>query len=292
MLKLILKGGLGNQMFQYAALYSLSKQLATDYILDLSFIKNRLPIPGFTSREYDLNVFNLDLAETTLLHNSLLDTYISYPIEKTLFKLNLFCVYVERDPYIFDSKLFNIPINSYMEGYFNNYKYFSKYSSDILNIYNTAKLADPKFERIEKRIIDTNSVSINIRKGDYTNKKNSQVYVQLGTRYYQKAIAEIKKRIKEPHFFIFSYDDPGDFKSVLGLKPNEYTYLGKEYAGYKFKTYLRLISLCKHNIISNSTFAFWGAYLNKNKQKVVVCPIKWAKNGWVDFSVPSEWIGL
>ncbi|PIS22345.1 hypothetical protein COT50_02490, partial [candidate division WWE3 bacterium CG08_land_8_20_14_0_20_41_10] len=103
----------------------------------------------------------------------------------------------------------------------------------------------------------------------------------------KSAVGIIRENIENPKFFVFSYDDPEWIKDVLEFKSEELVIVDKKYAGDRFKTYLRLISLCKHNIISNSTFAFWGAWLNENPNKVVVCPKTWVKGK--EFEVPKEY---
>ena len=295
MIKLILKGGLGNQMFQYATAYSIAKQNKYKLEIDLSFLKNRIPIPGFTVRNYDLDLFNVSNYTFTLFKNDLLDRYLAYPIEKLAIKSGIFKSFQEKDIYSFEKGVFEINDNTYIEGYFNNYKYFDKYSVDIKNIFNTDKLFDNSFKEIENIINSTNSVSLNIRRGDYLNTKHKNIFVFLDANYYRQAISKIRKNVKNPHFFIFSYDfsenDDSYFINKLGLQKEEITLLGKRYTGDRFKTYLRLISLCKHNIMANSTFSFWGAYLNKNEQKQVICPSRWANNK-SDFEVPINWIKI
>lgn len=288
MIKLILKGGLGNQMFQYAAAYSLARKRKTELVLDLSFIQNRLPVAGFTYREYELDLFNVPNKTTTLLNNTLLDTYISYPLIILLAKTGLLPSYQEPDVYAYDEQFFDTAKNAYIDGYFNNYRYFKEYDTEIQKLFDLDKLHDSQFDEIEKKINKTNSISINIRRGDYLNSKHKNIFVNLDEKYYLKAIQIIRKKVKNPHFYVFSYDDPEWFKKTLQLRDNEFTYMDKTYVGSRFQTYLRLISLCKHNIISNSTFAFWGAYLNKNSDKIVIVPQKWSNTG-AHFEAPKSW---
>ncbi len=295
MIKLILKGGLGNQMFQYSAAYTVAKKNNYKLGLDLSFIKTRIPVFGFTVRDYELDLFSVVEPTFSLFNNQVLDKYLSYPIEKLAIESKLFASYTEKDNYGFDENVFNIGDNSYIEGYFNNHKYFERYESDIKKIFDTSKLYDKRFEEVEEKIDNCNSVSINIRRGDYLNAKHKDVFVFLDSTYYKRAIEKIKERVKDPHFFIFSIDFPENddsyFVNELGLKKEEFTLLGKKYVGERFKTYLRLISLCKHNIMANSTFSFWGAYLNNYIEKNVICPSKWAYKA-SDFEVPSQWIQI
>lgn len=291
MIRLILKGGLGNQMFQYAAAKSLAIENNTDLCLDLSYLKTRPPIKGWTTRDYELNLFNISDKTRSLFKIDILDKYLSYIL---LLAYNKFINqnYYAEGPnyYAFEPRFFKASPNATIEGYFNNYKYFQKYESEIKRIFDLNKFYDPKYDEIESKIMNCSSVSINIRRGDYLNSKNNKVFTYLGEDYYNKAISIIKDKIGNPHFFVFSYDDPKWFEDTFKLNPSEYTMMGKDYVGDRFKAYLRLISLCKHNIISNSTFAWWGAYLNKDPDKIVISPKKWMYK--YDFDVPTDWITI
>ena len=295
MVKLILKGGMGNQMFQYAAIYSLAKKQGFDIGLDLSFMDCKIPVPGFTKREYELDLFGIKHPTFTLLKNPLLNSYFSYPLLKFAMIAKILPSYVAKNIYSFDNNFFNIKDNSYIEGFFNHYQYFEDYKTDIKSVFNTDKLYDKNYKEIEKNIESIDSVSINIRRGDYLNKKHKDTYIYLDKDYYKNAIEIIKNNVKNPHFFIFSYDFPKDddkyFTNGLGLKKSEITLLGRNYTGHRFKTYLRLISLCKHNITANNTFSFWGAYLNKNAKSTVISPSQWSYQEKT-FYAPNNWIPI
>lgn len=291
MIKVILKGGLGNQMFQYAAGKALAIEKNTDLYLDLSFLKTRLPIKGFTIRNYELDFFEIKEKTGTFLNNYFLDKYFSYPLELLVNKSINKNYYAEgENPYAYDDKFWELDGNSTIEGYWNNPKYFDKHSTEIKKIFDLDIFYNDKFNEIEAKIKGANSISINIRRGDYLNSKHKDVFVFLDEDYYKEAISIIRSKVDNPHFFVFSYDDPNWFEETFKMNSNEYTMMDKNYTGNKFKTYLRLISLCKHNIISNSTFAWWGAYLNKNENKIVVSPKNWTYD--YSFEVPNRWISI
>lgn len=294
MIKLILKGGLGNQMFQYAAGYSLAKKISTDLILDLSFLKTNPPIKNFTKRNYELHFFNIENKTTTLLKNNFLDKYFSYALQFGYYKIFNNNYFYEKDFYRFNKEFFEQGPNTTIEGYYNNFRYFEEYQDDIKQIFDLDKFYNDKFEQIERDIDSCNSVSINVRRGDYLNSKHKNVFTFLDIDYYMKAVSLIKKVVNNPHFYIFSFDfdNPSEvldyFGNKVGLTKDNLTILGKEYTGENFKSYFRLISLCKNNIISNSTFSFWGAYLNKNQSKVVISPKNWSYSG-TQFESPPSW---
>lgn len=291
MVKTILKGGLGNQMFQYAAGKALALEKNTGLYLDLSYLKTRPPIKDFTLRNYELNLFGVRDKAGSLFNNDFLDRYFSYTLE-LLYNKFLNGNYFEEgsNPYAYHKRFFDLASDTTLEGYWTNIKYFEKYSKEIKNIFDLDKFYDKNFHEIETKIKSKNSVSINIRRGDYLNNKHKDTFVILREDYYKEAIGIIRSKVKNPHFFVFSYDDPKWFADTFKMNPKEYTMMSREYVGDKFKTYLRLISLCEHNIISNSTFAWWGAYLNKHEPKIVISPTKWMYQ--YNFDVPTEWIGI
>lgn len=298
MIRLILKGGLGNQMFQYAAAYRIAKRFNHRLILDTTFLDTNIPLSHFTKRKYELHIFDVKEDVKSFASNRFLNAYFGY-LFHSLVVLSTNNRLIE-DNYLLNSisseaalnievlKQLTNEVEVRMEGFFHDIAYFEDYKSDILEIFNITKLFDPAFNEIEDKIATSNSVSINIRRGDYENKKNKDIYITLDEAYYTQAIVKIRNQVENPHFFIFSYDFPQGLDRPFGLKEQEYTLLGKEFTGKFFKTYLRLIALCKHNIISNSTFSFWGGYLNQNDASNVIAPSRWEhkKNG---FNYPKNW---
>lgn len=278
-------------MFQYGAALALSKKLSMPVVIDLSFMKCRIPVEGFTYREYGLDLFGIESKVTSLLNSAFLDKFLSFPVEKVFFKFKGKSYFFEPDPYKFNNRFFELKDGAVIEGYFNNVLYFQGAEKLIQKTFDTQKLFDPAFEHMEEKINSDYSVSVNIRRGDYLNKKHKQIFTCLDETYYREAIKIIKSKVKKPHFFVFSYDDPEWFERTLQLSKKEYTLVANEYSGERDKTHLRLISLCSHNIISNSTFAFWGAYLNKNTKKIVICPKKWSYV-WEDFEIPKGWVAI
>lgn len=295
MIRVVLKGGLGNQMFQYAFGKNLALIKHQNLILDTSFLDCRIPVKNFTIRNYELDLFGIpEKPKPPKLPHGLY-IYLGYPVTKIFGKFNPNYLLENNDPYKFDKTLYQKALDAKgdiaIEGYWNNYKYFDKHKNEIKEIFNIDKLYDPKFQNLEHQITKSESVSVNIRRGDYLNAKHKDVFVYLDKRYYTRAIDIIRQKVNNPKFFIFSYDDPDWIKHELEFKPSELVIIGKDAAGERFKTYLRLISLCKHNILSNSTFAFWGAYLKKADGGITVYPTHWGKNT-AQFEAPKLWQGV
>lgn len=286
MIKVILKGGLGNQMFQYAAGKSLARHLGTDVVLDTSFLDNIIPIRGFTRRKYRLGDFGINEKLTSKFKNKFLNAYFSYPFYKFSYPL-IKNKYVQVDPYKFEESFYDLRDGAIIDGYFNNIEFFKGVESNISEYFNVDMFKSDKIFQIEKEIENTDSVSLHIRQGDYKNQKHIDIYTQLDGEYYNEAIRIIKSSVSNPHFFVFAYGVDDDFvEKNLELETNEYTTVS-----FDDKSDLRLMSICKHNIIANSSYSFWGAYLNKNPTKVVISPLTWGRI-WQNFVVPMGWIGL
>ncbi len=293
MIRLILKGGLGNQMFQYAFAKRVAIEKKDELVLDTTFLNTRLPVKDFTPRDYELDLFSVPEKTISTFSNNFFKEKVGYIYLKFKNLYNTSYFKEGGNPYQYDTTLEEKILatkNPIIEGYFNNYRYFDKELSAISKIFDTDKLYDPKFKKIEKQITSSNAVSINIRRGDYLNNKHKDIFVHLEKNYYEKAIDMIRQKVQNPIFFVFSYDDPEWIQNELSFQKDELYIVGKEFVGDRFKTYLRLISLCKHNIISNSTFAFWGAYLNKNRSKIVLSPQQWMTD--YQFENPTDWISL
>lgn len=296
MIRLLLNGGLGNQMFQYAAGLSLASKINTELVLDLTFLETNLPVKHFTKRNYTLDIFNIQNKLVHRFSSSFLNSKIGYLV-LTLENLRKKNKFVESGR-LFDSvfisneqklkHFFSLSDGAYLEGYFHDYNYFGDIAHKLIQIFDTDKLYDPLFLEDEEFIKSKTAVSVAIRRGDYLNPKNKNKYVQLDDTYYKTAISTIKKRISDPHFFIFSYDYPEGMYKPFGLKESEYTLIDKDKTGTRFKTYLRLQSLCNHNIISNSTFSYWSAFLNKHSDKIVIGPDRW-ENRLAAFNYPPGW---
>jgi len=188
-----------------------------------------------------------------------------------------------RESISFDEKFFHME-NMYIYAFYQSEKYFENIKEDIRHDYKFDPAAvknTPFFEQIK----NTNSISIHIRRGDYLN--NAAVENICTLTYYKNAIQEICKRVSCPTFFVFSNDIPWckenlPFENAVFVTGN----IGKD--SYKD---MQLMSYCKHNIIANSTFSWWGAWLNANPGKIVIAPDRWFNgvDGTRDI-IPRGWI--
>ena len=163
---------------------------------------------------------------------------------------------------------------------FYNFKYASNNREIIFERFQFTDIKDQKNLEILNKIETTNSVSIHVRLGDFVN--NPYFFNLSKSNYYDLAIKEIKSKVKDPHFFIFS-DEVDKCRSFFkDLKNCYFIDWNKDKNSYRD---MQLMSLCKHNIMANSSFSFWGAYLNKNEDKTVIC-----LKSRVEY--PDEWIKI
>lgn len=283
MIYINLKGGLGNQMFEYAFALSLAERLNDEICLDMSGISNK------THNVYSLdhfNIGNVNVAKSSTLPktkkmwlkiiNSVLcrvdnkfGSKARYNIEKKFQKIfNRLGIYICADGYVKTYKT-NSKIK-YADGYFQSEKYFKNVSDEIKKVFTVKDEMLTKNQKIYNKINKTNSVCIHIRRGDYTKFSNHLVCT---IDYYKKAMDIIKKKVKDAEFFIFSDDIPW-VKENIKFK-YDVNYVEGNNPNYEE---LRLMYSCKHFIISNSSFSWWAQYLSKNKDKVVVAPAKWFNN--------------
>jgi hypothetical protein len=289
-----ISGGLGNQMFQFAAGFALSLEKKTIVGLDLSSYKSYELHNGFELsrifcdsnfrevQESEINAFLFPLFYSSLIR--------LFKIPRSLKKLSKH--YFTEEFFDFNETFFEIPDNSYLDGYWQSYLYFQKFSNQIREVFLFPKYTDYKNISINNQILSSkNSVSIHFRRGDYvTNIKTNTYHGICDLKYYEKAINFFLKK-KMPHtFFIFS-DDIRWVKKNLNLKNVNHIYVNHNSGPSSFND-MSLMSLCNHNIVANSTFSWWGAWLNSNPKKIVIYPKKWFADKNALTLCPPGWISF
>lgn len=279
-----LHGGLGNQMFQYSFFLSLKNEYKS---LDLTYYDHFPPNNNINI----FDVFNLNIRNAT-----------NYPFNNKYYnhkrfifrlkrKLGLINNYYleSRTHYISDEYLDEFLSKSndiYLDGYWEDYRYFSKISNIIKSTFRFGQLnLDNKYFLSKSK--NKEFVSIHFRFGD---KLKSKVHLTLNNDYYNKAIKIILSKIENPFFLVFS--DNFDIVETSIFMSLEYVFVDWNRGQESYRD-MHLMSLCKHNIIANSTFSWWGAFLNNNPKKIVIAPKKRFMNR---FSIlenenyyPSDW---
>jgi len=281
-------GGLGNQMFQYA-LYLLLKYNDIDVSMDLSDYEYRKIHNGFELPDVFKNIDIKKCDNKIVRRVSDNNHYIFSKLKKKLIGYKK-THYVEKQRFDIDYKMIFDEKFIYLDGYWQSEKYFIPIKDKIFESFTFKE--DIQLDSLNKDVYntikDSNSVSVHIRRGDYVkNKLHGGLYETI---YYDKAISYILNNVNNPIFIFFS-DDVKWVKENFDIKNAIYVSWNTDKNSYKD---MHLMSLCKHNIIANSSFSWWGAYLNKNNDKIVIAPNKWFFDDKYpdDNIVPDSWIKL
>jgi|LakMenEpi03Aug12_release.lakeMendotaPanAssembly.Ray.scaffolds.fasta_scaffold364657_2 hypothetical protein len=288
-----LKGGLGNQLFQYAAAKNLAILNQTKLLIDSSSGFSKDPYGrSFALLHFCINTEIASLDEINyFLGKSNLIRYFRDKIP-LLYSLTDF-KYVQEHFYHYDENVANFISNQnmYLEGYFQSERYFIKNSNTILSEFEFKQEANEINRKYLLKIKDCESVSLHVRTYDDA-KINSatHIYGNPSIDYYQKAIGYIKSKINDPVFFIFS-DNIDWAKNNIVIDNSKVVYISHNDIENGHED-LRLMKTCKHNIIANSSFSWWGAWLNKNKNKIVIAPKNWVQSSQIDCKdvLPKNWI--
>jgi hypothetical protein len=173
----------------------------------------------------------------------------------------------------FDPNILKVSGHVYLDGYWQSERYFKDTEEIIRREFAIKRESDNANKQMADIIINTNAVSVHVRRSDYVNDtKTNETHGTCSLEYYREGTEIIARENPNPHFFVFS-DDPIWVKRNL-LINHRTTYVKHNDADKNYED-LRLMSLCKHNIIANSSFSWWGAWLNKNPEKIVIAPKAW-----------------
>ena len=285
-------GGLGNQMFQYAAGRRAAYVNNTELKFDIIGYENQ---EGITPRKYMLHIFNIRASIAIKQEIKLFNMSSKNRVQRNIYRIILFILrrhYIRQKTTGFTTEFLTIPDDSYLDGYWGSEKYFKDIENIIRKDFTFKDKPDEVNQQMISRIKNCDSVSIHIRRGDYVNdKRTNQFHGVCDLKYYLKAIALIAKKVKNPQFFVFS-DDPQWAKQNLILKFS-CIYVDHN-TGKKDYEDMRLMSYCQHNIIANSSFSWWGAWLNTNKDKIVIAPKKWFNDKSINTKdlIPNSWIKI
>lgn len=278
-------GGLGNQMFQYA-LYKKLESMDKDVVMDTSFFRSKQNL-----RELEIGVFGVQYRSITDKEAAYIRGY-GYQdtiIDKIKYKLKSSKIKTYKDTIEnFQSKIFEMD-DVYLCGYWQSEKYFKDIRNTILEEFSFPLETKERFQDLCKQMQKENSISIHIRRSDYLTEQNVKVYGNICTeKYYENATAYMDRKIENPHYYVFT-DDLEWTRDYF--KGEQYTIVD-ENRGKDSYADMYLMSQCKHNIIANSSFSWWGAWLNKNLNKKVLAPKKWFHNHEKDEIVCEDWIRI
>jgi hypothetical protein len=264
-------GGLGNQMFQYAAAKALSLET-----------KQKLRL--------NTNLFNTYKIQNYGLHNFEIKHGIYQKPNKFIQKFNSVFykkVFYQEVDFTFTPDFCKLKGNPIvLDGFFESEKYFVKYREQLLIDFTIKSPLKDITKKTAQKMAGENSVSIHIRRGDYL---QHTIHNTNKTEYYKMAIETIKNKVENPVFYLFS-DDMAWVKQFFILK-GEKNYIDFNDNKTNYED-MKLMSSCKHNIIANSSFSWWSAWLNTNPKKIVIAPKKWLNMDEKRYEeiIPDAWI--
>lgn len=286
-------GGLGNQLFQYAAGKALAIKHNTELKVDLSFLNNEIDIT-YTKRNLELDVFNTSYSVASDEELELFTKKnILQKILKKYFNINLTKFYIANQTgFEYNIDFLSYPDNTLLIGFWQSQNFFSTIREILLKELTIKKTMSQDCLMAHDAIVNSNSVSLHIRRGDYVSDKNANSFHGiLPLEYYYNAMNYLNQLTSNLKVFVFS-DDIDWVKSNLKLK-NESVYIDfNKNENSVFDMYL--MSLCKYNVIANSSFSWWGAWLNQHPNKVVISPKLWFVDNKINTKdlIPSSWIQL
>lgn len=302
-----LQGGLGNQMFQYAAGKAAALRTGADLMVDLTWLRrwrNKLDTP----RDYELNCFpaledipvadfiqcrqlglidHFDASLSGKLNRRLLRAIRRWVPRKSFIREPRSCRYQELSQRTLHGDV-------YLDGYWQSESYFTDFANRICNDFTFSAMTDSRnLELLDKISRSSSSVSLHVRRGDYIHNTKTLAYHGgiCTMEYYRQAIQKTKDRLGEPLFVVFS-DDPHWVRKNFILSVNT-VYVDWNSGDNSFRD-MQLMSSCDHHIIANSSFSWWGAWLGRNPGNIVIAPRRWFNDCSLDSSgvVPRQWLTI
>ncbi len=291
-----LMGGHSNQLFQYAIGRQLAERHNTNLLLDVTWFKEAVDVD--TPRNFELDVYPLVAKTTNLRGFRIID-----PRQPENGKLRLLhklqpskSLQKYYEPGLgYNEAVLNLPDNSYLEGFWQNEKYFKKIRSQLLKELEPTTPLNKPGQQLLAKIKGSESVWLHIRRGDYVNNKNTQAFHGLkDLAYYQKALELLVKKLPQPKrkqvtLFVCSNDIPWCKQNLNFSFP---TFFVENELG---SDDMRIVKYCKHDILANSSFSWWGAWLNQHPDKIVIAPNQWFQDKKANQEieiVPPDWIKL
>lgn len=281
-----LLGGLGNQMFQYAAGRALAVKLETELALDAFAFKD------YTLRRYELGKFNINekFCSPVLVRDGVLRTGLSKAFSRFGIGLE---VRREKRNFVFDPDFFAASKRDiYIKGYWQSPRYFLGIRDQLRREFSLKAVAGDQNAQYSRNARAGHSVSVHVRRGDYiTNADAARFHGHCGLDYYQRASEFIADRVQVSEFFVFSDDHKWARENLKFPAKVSFVDINSSDSGEQD---LDIMRNCRHHIIANSSFSWWAAWLSASEDKIVICPEKWVTDPSVQVQdlIPDSWIKL
>ncbi len=287
-------------MFQYAVGRHLALKNGTELMVDTTHFeqipKNR---DHFVRREYDLDIFSIDVkkleprAMNWLPHYSTKPTHRLKHFAKRFFHLDKYKdnyeVRREREYFAFDEDILNAGSNTYLVGHWQNEKYFKAIEKQLRQDFRFQNTFDAAVHELARQISQVDSLCLNIRRTDFV---HNPMHGFVGLDYISNAVEYVKGQVDLEKIYVFS-DEIEWCKENLRFDVPCF-FVAHNFAGPKFSSYLYLMTRCHHFVIPNSTFGWWAAWLSEQPGKMVVAPKQWVNYSGLDATniIPEGWMAL
>lgn len=284
-----LKGGLGNQLFQYAFGYTLAKRYGDELKLDVEWFDGEGNVPWLTRRKYELDKFMIPSASIIAHHELPLKVrffghrFIRKPFEYiniSRFYLGNWAVVGSDSKY--DYLHLKQRANIFLNGYYDNYAavYLKESIEDLRKEFVPKKVGE-KTQALIDEVSSNNSTAIHVRRSDQLHAKGHLADID----YYKKAIEAVAERIPDTQFYVFSDDIEWCKEQFAGV--NRIKFVDDTDKNDAIGDFVSMMH-CKNNIIAYSTYSWWAAMLNPNSNKIVISPSFYDSKGFL----PKEWMQL
>jgi len=285
-----LLGGLGNQMFQYAMGRSLADRYNVSLKLDVAAFEH------YRLRRYELDDFNIraEIASENDIASLRVSTKhhtLWHRVKKRLLPSSSKMVFAESS-FAYDERFEGVMPPAYLEGYWQTERYFVNDAGAIRNDFTLREPLDAANTAMLEQIQTVNAVSLHVRRGDYVNDRNTSRHHGIcSLEYYAAAVGYITDHVENPHIFIFSDDQEWAEENLNFRCHTKFAALNSNNRGVFDMV---LMQHCRHHIIANSSFSWWGAWLNPSPHKIVIAPRIWFQKASQDTRdlIPPTWIKL
>lgn len=286
-------GGLGNQMFQYACGRALALKLGVELLLDVTWFES--VNEGATGRRFQLDAFphvkcrlasEKDIHNLTFRQRSFGDRLLRRPVIRA-------GSYIQEPNYAYWPGIEDVHAPAYLSGYWQNERYFAAHADDIRRDFTFPAFPSDEFAEMAGRIYaETHSVSVHIRRGDYvSNPVASEILGICSEDYYRLAVERIMTHTSSKgHLFLFS-DDLNWVREHFETNRSAFTIVDHSCSAIFPWHDIHLMSLCRHHIIANSSFSWWGAWLS-NMKGLIIAPQRWFADATMQHLNPAvaSWI--
>lgn len=292
MITVRLKGGMGNQMFQYAFAKATAKRLGTTFQMDCSLLLDRARGDETIYRDYDLEIFNIEKRFLTRPETLKKIYRLKFSKIGKLLRSNALKGkdYYKEPFFHLDKKVLDSPTDETLyDGWWQAPAYFENVKEELRQDFGFVEPVIASSQELQGEIQATNSVCLNVRRTDFL---TNPALNSTNKAYFEEAVEYIKSSIESPSLFIFS-DDMEWCKANLRFDI-PYTFVSHDHKGWKFGNYFQLMADCKHFVIPNSSFAWWAVWLSNHSNQVVVAPKNWFATGDIssDDLVPDDWVRI